>query len=215
MVVDEHDVVRAGLCLYLDSHPDIHVVAEASGAAQAMDQLLVSRSQIVIVDVSIPIENGLDAIQRLHMVYPSCQIIALTTSEDREILLRLLSAGAVGIVSKREQASELISAIVTIAQGGVHIPAKALHSLVDAYCQKTEARNMRAGENTDIHVLSTREKQVLQLVADGYTNPEIASQLGISPKTVAHHRERLMYKLGLHSCSDLVKYAYRAGLIKI
>lgn len=222
MLVDDHEVVRTGLRAYLDTQAGLEVVAEARGGSEAIQKALEAQPDVVVMDITMPGMDGLEATRRLKAIFPDCHILALTVHEDKQYLFEMLSAGASGYITKQAAAEELVVAIRALALGNVYLQPALARWLLDDYrrlaaqpaselLSKTEALGEIAEKG--LEVLSERERQVLELVADGWTNAEIGEKLQISAKTVARHRERIMSKLDMHSCSQLVKFAIRTGLI--
>lgn len=220
VLVDDHDIVRTGLKTYLDTQPDMQVVAEARTGEEAIILARQERPDIIIMDITMEGMDGLEATRRIKMISPECRILALTVHADKQYFFEMLAAGAEGYVTKQAAAEDLVDAIRSLAAGHVYLqPALARWLLEDhqqllAKLSTTEQSKLKPIQShKDLEVLTEREKQVLELVADGYSNIEIGEMLGISPKTVARHRERIMRKLDLHSCVELVKFAIRTGLI--
>jgi two-component system response regulator NreC len=220
MLVDDHEVVRVGLKSFLDTQAGIQVVAEASDGEEAVSKISQVPPDVVIMDISMAGMDGLEATRRLRAAHPECKILALTVHEDKQYFFEMLAAGASGYLTKIAAAEELVTAIRVVATGAVYLQPTLARWLLEDY-QRLSARmpsNRVEGspsKPTGLEVLSKREQQVLQLVADGYTNQQVGEQLGISYKTVARHRERIMRKLDLHSSSELVKFAIRTGLITL
>jgi two-component system response regulator NreC len=222
MLVDDHDVVRTGLKSFLDTQEGLRVVAEASSGSEAVDRALEAKPDVVVMDITMPKMDGLEATRRLKAILPNCQILALTVHEDKQYLFEMMAAGASGYVTKQAAADELVAAIRAVALGNVYLQPVLARWLLDDYRRlllkaSTETSPPRENQlsGKGLEVLSDRETQVLELVAEGFSNPQIGEQLGISPKTVARHRERIMNKLDLHSSTELVKFAIRTGLINI
>jgi len=220
MLVDDHDIVRTGLRSYLETQEGLEIVAEAGSGSEAIDQVLVTNPDVVVMDITMPDMDGLEATRRLKALVPQCQILALTIHGNKEYFFAMLAAGATGYLTKQAAAEELVAAIRAVATGNVYLQPVLAHWLLEDYRRlvsqvsafpQEETNNSKREEGLD--VLSKRELQVLELLAQGMTNPLIGEQLGISPKTVARHRERIMKKLELHSTTGLVKFAIRAGLI--
>jgi two-component system response regulator NreC len=222
MLVDDHEVVRTGLKAYLDTQEGLEVVAEARSGSEAIDWALRSRPDVIVMDITMPGMDGLEATRHLKEILPESHILALTVHEDKQYLFEMLAAGASGYITKQAAAEELVSAIRSLALGNVYLQPVLARWLLDDYRRLINQSTMKAlqkGESSssgkDLEVLSGRERQVLELVADGWTNNEIGEKLGISSKTVARHRERIMNKLNIHSCTELVKFAIRTGLIEV
>jgi len=206
LLADDHKIVREGLRLLIDSQPDMHVVGEAANGEEAMHKAQEFKPDIVVMDLSMPKVNGLQATQRLKAEQPEMKVLALTAHEDERYLRQLCKAGAAGYVLKRSAGDELVKAIGTVANGGVHFEAtlasKALASQMTGFTAHNE---MRVGD------LSEREKEVLLMLAWGYSNKEIAAQLSLSVKTIETYKVRIGEKLRLHSRTEMVQYALRQG----
>jgi two-component system response regulator NreC len=222
MLVDDHDIVRTGLKSFLDTQEGLQVVAEASSGSEAIEKAQEIHPDVVVMDITMPGMDGREATRRLRELDQECYVIALTVHEDKQYLFEMISAGASGYVTKQVAAEELVNAIRCVAMGNVYLQPVLARWLLDDYRRlldqtPPEARHYQEQKEGEIglEVLSKRELQVLEAVAEGYTNNEIGAQLGISPKTVARHRERIMHKLNLHSSTELVKFAIRTGLIDL
>jgi two-component system response regulator NreC len=220
MLVDDHDIVRTGLKSFLDTQEGLQVVAEANSGKQAIEQAQETHPDVVVMDITMPEMDGLEATRRLKELDEDCYVLALTVHEDKQYLFEMLSAGASGYLTKQVAAEELVTAIRCVALGNVYLQPTLARWLLEDYRRlltQTPPGARRFGEQKEgekgLDVLSKRELQVLEAVAEGYTNKETGKQLGISPKTVARHRERIMHKLNLHSSTELVKFAIRTGLI--
>jgi DNA-binding NarL/FixJ family response regulator len=206
LVADDHKIVRDGLRLLIDGQPGMHVVGEAANGKEALSQARLLKPDVVVMDLSMPELNGLQATQRLKSEHPAVKVIALTAHEDEGYLSLLCKAGAAGYVLKRSAGDQLIQAIGTVANGGVHFePSLASKALAHQMASPGIGRDSRAAE------LSEREKEVLTRIAWGYSNKEIASDLAISVKTVETYKVRVSEKLGLRSRTEIVQYALRQG----
>lgn len=222
MLVDDHDIVRTGLKSFLETQEGFQVVAEASSGIEAIKLALESTPDVVVMDITMPNMDGLEATRRLKRLNPECQVLALTVHEDKQYLFEMMAAGASGYLTKQAAADELVAAVRAVAAGNVYLQPVLARWLLDDYrrlLQHPEQVAHRASDehdaDKDLEVLSKRELQVLELVAEGLTTPEIGEMLGISPNTVARHRERIMDKLNLHKSTELVKFAIRTGLIDV
>jgi two-component system response regulator NreC len=170
------------------------------------------------MDISMPDMDGLEATRRLKARYPQVQVLALTVHDDKQHLFEMLAAGASGYLTKQAAAEELVIAARAVANGQVYLQPALARWLLEDYRRLLSGIpesfvSDGARPEKDLDILSNRERQVLELVAEGMTNPIIGARLEISPKTVARHRERIMNKLNLHTAADLVKFAIRTGLI--
>jgi DNA-binding NarL/FixJ family response regulator len=222
MLVDDHDIVRTGLKSFLDTQEGLQVVAEARSGGEAIERAQELHPDVIVMDITMPEMDGLEATRRLKDIDPGCYVLALTVHEDKQYLFEMLSAGASGYLTKQVAAEELVTAIRCVALGNVYLQPALARWLLEDYRRlltQTPPEARRFGDmeeaETGLDVLSQRELQVLEAVAEGNTNNEIGEQLGISPKTVARHRERIMHKLNLHSSTELVKFAIRTGLIDL
>jgi len=209
LLVDDHEVVRSGLRMLLESQEDIQIVGEAGTAAEALEAVERLKPEVILLDIGLPDMSGIKVMERIRKIEPEVAVVALTIHEDKEYFFKMLDAGATGYVPKRAAPDELLTAIRAAAQGQVYLyPSLATLLVKDYLDQDAEAR-----ESRKLNGLTERELEVLTHVADGATNAEIGLDLGISPKTVARHRENIMGKLNLHSRTELVKYAIRKGII--
>jgi two-component system, NarL family, response regulator NreC len=220
MLVDDHDVVRTGLKSFLEAQPGMKVVSQAGSGEEALELASSSAPDVVVMDITMPEMDGLEATRRLKDICPGCRVLALTVHEDRQYFFEMLAAGASGYITKQAAADELVAAIRTVANGNVYLQPVLARWLLDDYRRLSDKSPYDGGEADAEGLpskdnLSKRERQVLELVAEGFTTPQISEKLGISPKTVARHRERIMNKLNMHSSTELVRYAIKTGLIQI
>jgi two-component system response regulator NreC len=222
LLVDDHEVVRTGLRSFLESQEGIRVVAEAGSGAEAIVQASLECPDVVVMDITMPEMDGLEATRRLKQACPQANVLALTVHEDKQYLFEMMAAGASGYLTKQSAAEDLVAAIHAVAGGNVYLQPSLARWLLEDYRRLLNQAATPANPTStvppaakDLAVLSKRERQVLELVAEGSTNVQIGEKLGISPKTVARHRERIMNKLNLHSCPELVKFAIRTGLIAL
>jgi DNA-binding NarL/FixJ family response regulator len=208
LLADDHKMVREGLRLLIDSQPDMHVVGEAANGREVLVQARELKPDVIVMDLSMPELNGLQATERLRSEAPEIKVVAITANEDESYLRQLAKVGAAGYVLKRSAGDELVKAITTVAAGGVYFEAtlasKALARQMGAPPTKTRGKAQTAD-------LSDREKEVLVLLAWGYSNKEIAAQLTLSVKTVETYKVRTGEKLGLRSRTEMVQYALRQG----
>ncbi len=222
MLVDDHEVVRTGLRSYLESQQGIQVVAEAGDGGQAIDRALETRPDVILMDITMPGMDGMEATRRLKAVWPECLVLALTVHEDKHYVMEMLAAGASGYLTKEAAADDLITAVKMVAQGNVYLQPALARWLLEDYqhlARSQAAADPRGSKSADdmvsLEVLSQRERGVLELVAQGLNNQQIGDRLELSPKTIARHRERIMIKLNLHSRTELVKFAIRTGLVDL
>jgi len=206
LLADDHKMVRDGLRLLIDSQRDMRVVGEAGNGKEALQQARDLKPDVVVMDLSMPEVNGLQATERLKAERSGIKVVALTVHEDASYLLQLCKAGAAGYVLKRSAGDDLIHAIRTVAKGGLHFdPTLANKALTGRRAEAPGKAGLHAGD------LSEREKEVLILLAWGYSNKEIARDLGLSIKTIETYRMRISEKLSLRSRTEIVQYALRQG----
>ena len=206
LLADDHKIIRDGLKLLVNEQPDMLVVGEAGNGKEVLEKARELKPNVVVMDLSMPELNGLQATARLKEDRPEIKVVALTVHEDESYLRQLCQAGAVGYVLKRSAGDELIQAIRTVAKGGLFFDATlANRALASQRAPSTAKGESRAAD------LSEREKDVLIQLAWGYSNKEIAAKLRISVKTVETYKVRIGEKLGLRSRSDIVQYAMRQG----
>jgi two-component system response regulator NreC len=208
LLVDDHAVVRTGLRMLLESQPNLKIIGEANTGQQAIELAGKLQPDIVIMDITLPDISGIEATRMLKKQTPQTAVIALTIHEDEQYFFEMLQAGASAYVPKRAAPEDLIAAIESVNQGEVYIYPSLAKLLVSDFLNRSSEL-----PPTQMDGLTTREQEVLAVLAEGKSNEEIAELLSISKHTVARHRENLMRKLGLHNRSELVKYAIRKGLI--
>ena len=210
LLVDDHAVVRSGLRTLLEPETDIEIVGEAGAAREALELVKRLQPEVVLMDIGLPDQSGIEATQAIKRAWPGVAVVALTIHEDEEYFFQMLHAGASGYVPKRAAPEELITAVRTAAAGEIYLYPSLAKLLVRDYLNG----NREAASTSALDELTEREREVLAYLAEGSSNQEIAEALVISPKTVARHRENIMHKLNLHSRADLVKYAIRKGIIQ-
>ncbi|MCX7708031.1 MAG: response regulator transcription factor [Anaerolineae bacterium] len=210
LLVEDHAVVRAGLRMLLGSDPDMVIVGEAENGRQGVALAQELRPDVVLMDISMPDLNGIEATRQIKKACPEVAVLALTMHEDDQYFFAMLGAGASGYVPKRAAANDLIAAIRAVHAGGMFLFPSVARLLVEDYLSKREST-----EAQRLDVLTEREREVLTLIAEGKSNQEIADALVISVKTVNRHRENIMAKLNLHSRVELVRYAIEKGLIEL
>ncbi len=209
LLADDHMVVREGLKTLINAQPDMQVVGEAENGIEALKCAVELSPDVVVMDISMPEMNGVEATERLRKECPQIKVIALTIYEDLGYLRQLLKAGASGHVIKRAVVEELVQAVRTCASGGSYIEPSLAGQVVSSYIRRGSGL-----VGPSLGELSDRETQVLRLVAFGYSNKEIGAKLSISVKTVETYKVRLMGKLNLRSRVEMVRYALRQGLLR-
>ena len=210
LLADDHAVLRAGLRALLSAEPDMEVIGEAGDGIEAVARARELKPNIVVMGIAMPKLNGLAATRQIAQAGLPSKVVVLTMHSEEQYLFQVLEAGAAGYVLKRSADTELMEAIRSTHRGEAFLNPAAARLLVDRYIQQT--RSDDTGDAFDD--LSERERAVLKLTAEGFSNQEIADKLYISPKTVDTYRSRIMEKLGLHHRSELVRYALRKGLLR-
>jgi two-component system, NarL family, response regulator NreC len=204
LIADDHGVLRAGLRALLNAEPDFQVVGEASSGVEAVILAAELQPDIILMDISMPEMDGIQAARQLISQFPNMRVLLLTIHQDTSLLREAIQVGASGYILKRAVETELIDAIRQVTAGGLYIhPAMTLDLL--------EAQKPASAKNKEV-TLTARELDVLRLLARGYTNRQIAEELVLGIRTVETHRANLMSKLNLHSRVDLVRYAAEQGL---
>lgn len=206
MLCDDHSIVRAGFRVLLEREPDLSIVAESSSGPEAVALVEQLQPDLILLDLSMPSGNGFDAIGRIRTASPRCRILVLSMHAAPEYVRPALRAGAHGYLVKGSGLHDLLQAVRTVAQGGRFVGTEVAAIVSDDVVSADE-------RDDDLDRLTPREREVLQLVAEGQTNRLIAQKLGLSPKTVDSHRTNLMRKLGLHDAQALTRFAVRRGLI--
>jgi len=208
LLADDHAVLREGLRSLLSLRDDIEVVGEATNGLVALEMVRQLRPDVVVMDIAMPVMDGLEATRRLKQEHPETRVLILTQHDNREYVFSLLQAGAAGYVLKKAGGAEVATAIRSVFQEGAFLPPGIAREVMDRYIQ-------RPPEETGRPHLTEREKQVLCLIAEGKSNKEIAELLCLSVKTVMAHRANIMEKLDIHSRTELVRYAIRQGLTSV
>jgi DNA-binding NarL/FixJ family response regulator len=211
LIVDDHTLVRDGIRALLALVADVKVVGEAANGKEALEKVKKLAPDVVLMDLAMPIMSGLESTRRIRKRFPGTKVLALTQYEDREYIVPTIEAGARGFVSKTAAFSELASAIQAVYQGGSFLSPIAAAAVVEECQQKVSAE----GETDSYQNLTDREREMLKLVAEGYTAREIADMLVISLRTVETHKTNLMKKLNIRNKADLIRFAIRKGIITV
>ena len=207
LLVDDHVVVRQGLKALFADEPDIEVVGEASIGREALECLSDLEPDVVLMDISMPGLNGIEATRQIQQHHPETKVVVLSMHANEEYVFQVLQAGASGYVLKQSDSMEVLTAIRAAVAGGSFLSPPISRTVIDDYVRRAEAR----GQGGESDLLTSREREVLQLLAEGRSNREIAAELSISIKTVETHRSNMMNKLELSSKTELIKYALRKG----
>ncbi|MHB8892500.1 MAG: response regulator [Candidatus Limnocylindrales bacterium] len=206
VLAEDHALVRAGFRALLDGFTGVDVVGEARDGREALAVIATHSPDVVVMDITMPGLNGIQAIAQLRVDRPNVRVIVLSMHDNEEYVRQALRAGAVGYLLKDSTAMELELAVRSVAAGGSYLSPAVSRHVVSDYLRRTSAESPSDG-------LTPRQREILQLIAEGRTNVQIASDLTLSVKTVETHRSQLMSRLGIHDVAGLVRYAIRAGLV--
>lgn len=209
LIADDHHLVREGIRSILEGESGFQIIAEATNGREAVTKSKNLCPDVILMDVSMPLLNGLEATRQLQRDCPGIKILALSVHEDEDVIRKMLAAGALGYLTKFADSAELIQAIRTVHSGEMALSPAITRLVVEDYLRWADIEQ----KNPD--KLTAREREVLQLIAEGYANREISDILKISIKTVQAHRNNLMQKLDLHTQGDLIKYAIQKKIINL
>ena len=210
LIADDHGVVRKGLRLLLEQYPEIEVIGEAANGREVVRLATELSPKVILMDVAMPLLNGIDAAEQIHKANDQIGVIMLTMHADEGYLLRALNAGARGYLLKESAEEDLLRAVQTVSQGKPFFSPAITHTLLEDYMRVLKEE----GLSDSFELLTAREREVLQLLAEGKSNKEVASILDISLYTVESHRTNLMQKLNLHNTAEIVLYAVRKNLVR-
>lgn len=210
ILADDHNILRAGLKSLLETASNIEVVGEADNGRDTVTLVRQLDPDIVVMDVAMPDMNGVDATSKIAQLAPGVRVLALSGHSDGVYVKGMLEAGAKGYLLKDAATTELITALNTIAKGKIYVSPLVTDTLVGDYLQR-----LKGEIGPDSQALSLREREVLQLVAEGNSSVQIAATLHLSERTIETHRKRIMDKLGMRSIAELTKYAIREGLTSL
>lgn len=209
LIAEDHTIVRKGLRSLLEGVEGIQVVGEAQDGREALQKVEQLLPDVVLMDITMPLLNGLEATRQIKKLFPQVQVLALTMHANEEYIFQALRAGAAGYVVKEAAPEDLVLAIQAVWRGDSYLSPSVSAKVIGQYVRRAE----EAKEPDSYEKLSDREREVLQLIAEGHANREIAEMLHISVRTVETHRANIMAKLDLHSTAEVVQYAIRKGVI--
>jgi DNA-binding NarL/FixJ family response regulator len=211
LIADDHEVARKGIRSLLENHPGWEVCAEAKDGREAVEFAESLRPDVLLLDIGMPNLNGLDAARQILATDPDARILILTVHDTEQIVREVLAAGARGFLLKSDAGRDLVAAVEALQRRRTFFTSKVAEMMLDGYLRP----HSDTGDPTGQRVLTPREREVIQLVAEGKTTKEVASVLSLSVKTAETHRTNLMRKLDLHSVADLTLYAVRNGIVQI
>jgi len=210
ILADDHGIVRAGLKALLETSNDVAVIAEAENGRETVSLARQLEPDIVVMDIAMPDMNGVDATRKITKLAPGVKVLALSSHSDGKYVRGMLEAGARGYLVKNSALEELLTAITNVSAGRIYVSPSVTNVLVEGFLQRATI-----DAESDALALSTREREVLQLVAEGKSSAQIADILSLSERTIETHRKRIMDKLDLRTVAELTKYAIREGLTSI
>lgn len=211
LLAEDHTILRKGLCSLLENEYGIEVIGEAENGREAIEKAEKLKPDIVVLDISLPLLNGIEVAKQLRKNFPEIKVLILTMHTSDEFVFEVLNAGVKGYIIKKAAPDELVSAIHAISRGKSYFSPEISKMLME---RKIETGQMQDG-SISVKILTEREHEVLQLVSEGHSSREIAEMLFISIKTVENHRANMMEKLGLHNLTELIKYAISKGIIQL
>lgn len=213
ILVDDHEIIRDGIKALLKGAIGIEIVGEAENGREAIELLENKEIDLVLMDISMPVMDGIDATKHISQNFSRVKVIVLSMHDDESHIINMLKAGAVGYVFKNTGKIKLIEAIKTVSSGDSFFAKEASQKIMEHFMQ-SKGPEKRNGSVADIHRLTEREKEVLRLIAEEYTNQEIADKLFLSPRTIDTHRRNLLQKLNVKNTAGLVKFAIKCGLLE-
>jgi DNA-binding NarL/FixJ family response regulator len=213
LVADDHEVVRRGLCGLLRAEPDWEVCGEASNGREAVEKASQLKPEVVILDVGMPTLNGLEATRQILKTNPQIKVLILTLHDSDQVVQEVLNAGARGFLLKSDAARDLVAAVEALRRGKIYFTPKVASLVLNGYLRQDGAS--APSETRGRSRLTPREREIVQLLAEGKSSKEVAVALGLSVKTAETHRSNIMRKLELHSVSDLVLYAVRNNIVHV
>jgi DNA-binding NarL/FixJ family response regulator len=211
LLAEDHTIVRKGLRSLLENQDDIKIIGEAENGREAVEMVERLHPNVVLMDISMPSLNGIEATRRIKKKCPKTKVLILTMHSTEEYAFQILQVGASGYVVKKAAPEELVSAIYSVHQGHTFLSPSISRDVIDEYLKKAETK----AEVENLELLTNREREVLQLIAEGHSNREIAEILYISIKTVETHRTHIMNKLNIHNTAALTQYAIRKGIVNL
>jgi DNA-binding NarL/FixJ family response regulator len=212
LVADDHEIVRRGLVSLIKSNPDWEICAEADNGRQAVEKAKQSKPDIAILDIGMPVLNGLEATRQILREHPAVRVLILTITDADQAVQAVLDAGARGFILKSDAARDLVTAVEALAHNKTFFTARVADLVLSGFLNKSP-RSTRS--EVSLPGLTSREREIVQLLAEGKSTKEVACLLNLSVKTAETHRSNIMRKLGLHSVSELVLYAVRNNIVQV
>lgn len=211
LVVDDHNLVREGISQLLQSEPDISIVGSATNGQEAVEKAGQLLPDVVLMDIAMPVMNGIEATRQIKALFPEVQVVALTMYDYDDYIMEMFGVGALSYVLKTAAKQDLVAAIKGAGEGQSFLYPPIASKLIS----NLTARKVEKLDNNSLDILTQREREILKHIAEGYSSQEIALALRLSIRTVQTHRANIMKKLGIHNTAELVRYAIGAGLVKV
>ena len=215
LIADDHEVARRGIRSLLESHPGWEVCAEAKDGRDAVDLAATTKPDVVLLDIGMPNLNGLEAARQISAMSPSVGILILTMHDSDSMVRDVLRAGARGFLLKSDAGRDLVAAVEAVQRQRTFFTTRVSQMVLDGFLERERRINATEIVDSELDVLTSREREVIQLLAEGRTSKEVAVTLNLSVKTAETHRTNLMRKLRLHSVADLTRYAVRNGIVQV
>jgi DNA-binding NarL/FixJ family response regulator len=213
LIADDHEVARRGICALLESHPGWEVCAEAKDGREAIDLADKTKPDLILLDIGMPVLNGLEAARQILATSPDAVILILTMHDSDQVVREVLKAGVRGFLLKSDAGRDLVAAVEALQRQRTFFTTRVSQMVLDAFLNREDRDVEKVDPAGD--VLTTREREVIQLLAEGKTSKEVSVILNLSVKTAETHRTNLMRKLDLHSVADLTRYAVRNGIVQV
>lgn len=209
IVVDDHSLVRKSIMGVLERYDNINVVADFSGGVELLEKIEKIKVDVILLDINMPEMDGVETMKRLYKLNPELKVIALTMHDDMKTIREMMESGAKGYILKDSPFTDLIKALQQVNSGKIYYTTKVANIMLESYTNLMQKRNIDPDD-----VISAREKEIIALVAKGFTNKEIGDKLYLSARTVENHRQNIKRKLKIETTAELVKYAYSKGLVE-
>jgi DNA-binding NarL/FixJ family response regulator len=215
LIADDHEVARRGIRAVLENHPGWAVCGEAKDGRESVELAAATKPDLVLLDIGMPNLNGLEAARQILTILPDVAILILTMHDSDNVVREVLRAGARGYLLKSDAGRDLVAAVEALQNQRTFFTTRVSQMVLDGFLDREKSGGIVKTDDSTTDVLTSREREVIQLLAEGKTSKEVAVALNLSVKTAETHRTNLMRKLGLHSVADLTRYAVRNGIVRV
>jgi DNA-binding NarL/FixJ family response regulator len=215
LIADDHEVARRGIRAVLENHPGWAVCGEAKDGRESVELAAATKPDLVLLDIGMPNLNGLEAARQILTILPDVAILILTMHDSDNVVREVLRAGARGYLLKSDAGRDLVAAVEALQNQRTFFTTRVSQMVLDGFLDREKSGGIVKTDDSTTDVLTSREREVIQLLAEGKTSKEVAVALNLSVKTAETHRTNLMRKLGLHSVADLTRYAVRNGIVQV